>query len=304
MDAIQFWWIFDALVVLIAVWVIFSNGRRGVNKVLVLSIGYLIATVAASFGATIAAPVMYELYARDSNLAAIQEVNKEFDTAKCFCEALDEQHYGTEIEQGRIQALLLPPNTDDFDQNIFAYINEKCGGEVATPMAFKKVLSDAFMEDYGKTLGEKLPYYAEVNFKDAMSKDPALIHTMLTEFYSIAATDKDKAEFVEDRFVKESTVQIFTIFIYLVIFSVIMVIAAVIAKGVQYSLFINISAAKDHLYGAVLGLIEAAVMLILLTLFVRLLVLLFGGRLLCFNEETIYASRIFKYLYERIDLLL
>lgn len=304
MEATQFWWVFDALVVLVAAWVIFSNGRRGINKVLVLSIGYLIATIAGSVVATIAAPVIYEISAKESNLETIQEVNNKFDVTQCFCDALDAQHYGTTIERGRIQALLLPPNTDNFDQNIYAYLNNKCGGQVATPMAFKKVLCDAFTKDYGKALGDNLPYYAEVNFKEAMSKDPALIHTMLTEFYSISATDKEKAAFVEEHFLQDTTMQIFTIFVFLVVFSVIMVFAALIANSTQYTLFFNISAVKDHILGAMLGLIEAAVMLVLLTFAVRLLVLLFGGNLLCFNDETIEGTRIFKFLYEQLDLLL
>ena len=45
-------------------------------------------------------------------------------------------------------------------------------------------------------------------------------------------------------------------------------------------------------------------MLILLTLLVRLLVMLGGGDLLCFNEPTIRASKIFSFLYNHLDFIL
>ena len=43
----SFWWIIDAALVLLFVYVIFSNGKRGFTKVVIFCAGYIIATLAA-----------------------------------------------------------------------------------------------------------------------------------------------------------------------------------------------------------------------------------------------------------------
>lgn len=299
-----FWWVFDALLVIVIAWVVFANARKGMTKVLVMCIGYIVATLAASVLSAVAAPTMYEVFVQESNINAIVQVNKEVDITECLCEILKDQNYGIEIEQGRIQTFLLPPDTDKFDQNIYNYVNAKCGYQVSSLMDFKKMLTNEFAERYGEALGNHLPYYAEVNFRRQMTSDPATIHTMFTEFYSMYSTELDNAAYVQETFVKDTTIHLFQMFTYVVIFSVVMVFAALFSKLLQYSLIFNVKKTTDHLLGAVIGIIEAAVMVLLMTLVIRLIVVLCGGELMCFNEETIQATRVFKYLYNHTDLLL
>ena len=62
------WWLYDILVLGVFIYVIISNARRGLAKVLVLSIGYAVVTIAAGVLASVGAPNLYHSVAADTNI--------------------------------------------------------------------------------------------------------------------------------------------------------------------------------------------------------------------------------------------
>ncbi|HAM69244.1 MAG TPA: hypothetical protein DCP68_06490, partial [Ruminococcus sp.] len=69
------WWLYDLLVIGVFVYVIFSNARRGLAKVLVISIGYAIVTIAAGVLASVGAPNLYRSVAAQTNITNFETAN-------------------------------------------------------------------------------------------------------------------------------------------------------------------------------------------------------------------------------------
>ncbi len=300
----QFWWVFDAILVLVAGYFIYSNARRGVSKVIVVCIGYIIATVAGSLLSAAAAPGLYEVMARESNIEAIVDMNRNFNAAKALTDAVNEQNYGMDLEESKTEAFLLPPDTADFVTNLHKHIVRKAGYEPVTELRFHYLMRDAFSAYYSELMLDELPDYAAANFREALAQDSTVMYTIIENMYSATMSARSMAVYVEDTFVKEPTIEVFRIFIYLILFSIIMVFAALIASMLENRIFFNIYPATEHVMGGFIGLIEAGMMVVLMTVATRLAILLGGGTFLFFNEETVMASKLFSFFYEHLGVLL
>ena len=99
--------IFDILVILIAIYAIYSNAKRGFGKVLVFGIGYIVATLLASVLSAVAAPACYEAMSRDSNISAIEAANEQVDFAQVFTDKINAEDYGFSVNKRQIETLML-----------------------------------------------------------------------------------------------------------------------------------------------------------------------------------------------------
>ena len=301
----SFWWVFDLLTVLIAVYVIVTNAKRGLTKSLVLGIGYVITTVIASLTAAIAAPSLYQTVAYDNNINGIITANKHMDFVEVFSDAINAQEYGFVVDNGEIKAILSDPQRcPQFDSEMFDYASQKTGGPVSQKSDFTAVLQDAFIERYGEQLNERLPHYVRMYFEKQVRRDPQMMRDLIATYYDDTKSLEQRADVLEKLYASAPTTQVLQIFMYLISFSVFMVIVAFISAVLQNRLFFNIQNSTDHSVGALIGILEAVAMLVLLTLIVRLVVLLTGEKFLFFNEATIAESKLFSFLYNHLDILL
>lgn len=299
------WWVFDLAVILVAVYVIVTNAKRGVTKSIVLAIGYAITTVAASLLASAAAPVLYQSVAYDNNISGIMTANKHMDFPQLFATAITEQDYGFIADAGAVEKILKDPDLNqEFDNALYSYANGKVGGTVALKSDFDNVLRDAFIAGYGKELGDRLPKYVRMYFEKQVREEPEMMRTLIAAYYDSSLSMEKRADVLEKNFASDPTTQVLKIFIYFIIFSVVMVIVAIISAIMQNRLFFNIQNSTDHAVGGLLGILEAGAMLVLLTFLVRLIVLLTGGSTTLFNDRTIGDSVLFSFLYDHIDFLL
>ncbi|MBQ6042054.1 MAG: CvpA family protein [Oscillospiraceae bacterium] len=299
-----FGWIFDILVIVIIGYVLFSNAKRGVCKVLIFGIGYIVAALIASFVSFGVSDALYEAVARESNISAVETANSHTDFVHAFSTAIEREQYGFELKEAEIRECLTAKDDKPFDERIYNYIVRKAGAEGISRNDVTAVLQEAFISAYGKQLYERLPEYVRMDFTDAAKKDPQLMRDMIHTYYDESMTSEEKAEKVEDLFSKEPTKEVLQIFLFLIMFSILMVIAAVIGTVMQNKMFFNIRTFTDHALGGVIGLIEAAVMVILIAMIVRLIVMLGGGNFLCFNDEDIRDTWIFRYFYDQLRVLL
>ena len=299
----EFWWIFDALVVMIAVYLIYSNAKRGLTKVFVLNIGYVTALFLSGLVAVTAGPQLYEATAKTTDLKAFQEIIEKMNVPKVLADAVEGMGYGFRCEESRIERYL-ESNPDRYAINLYHYVKDQSGAEINDFTAFTDDLRDAYVKAYSKAMDEKLPAYVRMNFVSQIEEDPGVMTELLAQKYAPNMTSKVLAEDMEERFGQEPNTEILRMFIYVGCFAVIMIIAAVISSLLKNSLFFNVTGSSERVYGALLGLAETICLLILFTIVVRLIVMLGGGETLCFNDPTIERTKIFRLLYDHLNILI
>ncbi len=305
----EFWWFFDALVVIVAIYVIFSNAKRGVTKVWILGIGYFLAVLTGTFMAMPLAETMYNSVAVNSDMQAIERVNKHVNFVNTFCTVIDSHHLGFYAEKQEVQQRINGDNAKKFVTKLWLYMNWRNDNQTIlhadrtamTEAEFEAELREALVKHYGELLGKELPEYVRVNFEEKMAANPKLMVDLVVQYSS---GGKSAVQYIEDTYVREPTLEMLAIFGFFMVFSVVIVIAAVISSAVENKVFFNNTYTKERVAGGLIGIVEAAAMLILMTLLVRLLVMLGGGDLLCFNEPTIAESKIFRFLYDHRDFII
>ena len=300
----SYWWILDILVLLVVGYVLLSNAKRGFTKVLVLSIGYIVATLGASLVAGLGAESVYESIAERSNLSAIENVNEHMKWSKVFAEAINAGKYGFVCTEKDVDIVLRSDRRFYFDEILNDYVNQKTENAAKNRELFTEQLRDAFIKAYSEELNKWLPRYVKVNFKNKIAEDPSIMNQIVDAANNRKRSARENAEVIEKIFSKEPTVEVLRIFIYLVVLSVLMVIAAIISAVLQNTLFFNLTRVKERLFGGILGGLEAVTMLVLLTMLVKLIVMLGGGEFLFFSEKTIDRSILFRFLYQHFDILL
>ena len=298
------WWLFDGIVVILAGYVLFSNAKRGATKVLVMAIGYVVATLLASFLSSAAAPTLYKSVARRTNLTAFETVNSHVDLTKAFTDSLTEHQFGFVVDPAMVREALSSDGKESFELLLYHYANESSGSEVCPKDEFYQIMRDTFLEAYDKELGDRLPKYVRQNFIKQISENSAVMRSIVKELYNPRHSEKQHAELMEDLFSKDPSTEVLQIFVYLIIFSVLMVIAAVISAMLQNRIFLNLRNSSERLLGGVLGVLEASAMVILLTLIIRLIVMLSGDELRVINNETIIHSKVFSFFYEHVRVLI
>jgi len=300
----DFWWIFDALVIMIAVYLIYSNAKRGLSKVFVLNIGYVIAIFLSGLVAVGASPLLYETIAEPNDVEKIQSVNVTMNFPKVFADVVNSEGIDFTCDPGIVAGYLAAPYTEDFEVELYHYINKRYGSQVTDMTTFQNDLREAYIAAYSAALNEKLPSYVQHNFETAVREEPGLMTELLTVYYRPINSNRDVATDFEHRFGKEPNLELMRIWAFLGSFAVIMIIVALIAAMLKNRIFFNVFRSSEVIYGALLGLAETVGILILFTATVRLIVLLGGGEVLCFNDATIEQTKVFKLLYEHMSFLI
>ena len=228
----DFWWFFDALVVIIVVYVIYSNAKRGATKVLILGIGYLIATLAAVGVSGPLAEVLYNGVAVESDMAAIERVNKKVDFARTFCNVIDNHKLGFYSDVQEVKKRITGTDEKEirkFADKLWNYMNWRNDWYTVLPEPdFEQELRVALTEHYGELLGKELPEYVRVCFEEKMASNPEQMNDLVVAYAKGASYSTN---YVEETFVTEPTLEMLSIFSYFMIFSVVIVIAAFISSA-------------------------------------------------------------------------
>ncbi|MCQ2407285.1 MAG: hypothetical protein MJ065_02000 [Oscillospiraceae bacterium] len=298
------WWIYDILVLGVSIYVIISNARRGLAKVLVLSIGYAVVTIAAGILASVGAPNLYRSVAAETNITNFETANMHMDFAQLLADSVQNGNYGAVLDEKELKRRIMNANNRDFTESLYEYVCKASRSDTIDKTQFSSSLMNVFIRKYGEELDSRLPHYVRMNFENKVRANPSLMNQTIANFYNPSMDTTECARTEEALFGEESTIEVLQIFLFLILFSVLMVVVALISSMTQRSIFINISRGAEHTLGGLIGIFEAGAMLILLTVLIRLIILLSGGGGRYFNENEIHASIIFSFLYEHLQMLI
>ena len=300
----HFGWIFDVCLIAIIVLVIRSNAKRGATKVVILSVGYIVSSLAASLIASAGAESVYRSVAQRNTVSAIEAVNEKVDLISAFKETIDSGKYGFSSDPQEISKILYSEDRDHFDSLLYDYAFAHGGATVGHKTEFMNRLRDSFIQAYGEAMDKKLPAYVRSKFETAVLDDSDVMRKIVTAQFDQRLSVREKATRIEVLFAQKPTIEVMRMFVYLILFSILMILAAVIAAIAENRLFLNLTKARERFFGGVLGLLEVVAMIVLFTIVVRLLVLIGGGEILCFSEEAIRNSFLFRMIYDNMNTLI
>ena len=290
--ASELFWFFDALALGILLVAMYFGGRRGLMKSVVTVVLTVAVIVVSWFGAEIASPIIYDNLLKDKIVAGLDNTTESADPAQTTHDAINDADLGVEIPDSEITRLL------GIDGDFFANLTTELKKNGASDDAEKiqTEMKESVTEKMLTTLLDGLAAPETVaDILETLQGTTDSINGVLDVFIS---GDKSATAQVFEKTVLGPAIKgILRVLIFVLLLIVLKLITNPIAGLFKFVNEIPIIGPVNKLFGGVLGIVEGAVIVIIVALLVRLTVFLSEGSLMFLNIDTIDKTYLFKYFY-------
>ncbi len=290
--ASELFWFFDALALGILLVAMYFGGRRGLMKSVVTVVLTVAVIVVSWFGAEIASPIIYDNLLKDKIVAGLDNTTESADPAQTTHDAINDADLGVEIPDSEITRLL------GIDGDFFANLTTELKKNGASDDA-EKIQTEMKESVTEKMLTTLLDGWAApetvADILETLQGTTDSINGVLDVF--ISGDKSATAQVFEETVLGPAIKGILRVLIFVLLLIVLKLITNPIAGLFKFVNEIPIIGPVNKLFGGVLGIVEGAVIVIIVALLVRLTVFLSEGSLMFLNIDTIDKTYIFKYFY-------
>lgn len=290
--ASELFWFFDALALGILLVAMYFGGRRGLMKSVVTVVLTVAVIVVSWFGAEIASPIIYDNLLKDKIVAGLDNTTESADPAQTTHDAINDADLGVEIPDSEITRLL------GIDGDFFANLTTELKKNGASDDAEKiqTEMKESVTEKMLTTLLDGLAAPETVaDILETLQGTTDSINGVLDVF--ISGDKSATAQVFEETVLGPAIKGILRVLIFVILLIVLKLITNPIAGLFKFVNEIPIIGPVNKLFGGVLGIVEGAVIVIIVALLVRLTVFLSEGSLMFLNIDTIDKTYLFKYFY-------
>lgn len=291
----NFWWIYDIVSVAVVVLSIYSCAKKGFSKIIVLVIGCVVSVFLASFVSQKSSQFIYDKFVKQTSIDAVEDALEKYDPAVSVREVIENQDYGAVLEDGKVKKIL---ESDDSMERLYEYANQAAGDVVDTHDNFKKTLTAGFTELFSKQLGGKLPPYVTHELMEKLSDNEELfIET--TEM--LLKSPDDVPEYIEEKYIRKPALRLIKAFVFIISYFIFMtLIRALIYKTFRFGL-LNGYDRLDRLAGGLLGVVQAAAMLIVMAVLVKIMIHVAESDGSFLSYEAVEKTKLFKYVFNKVS---
>lgn len=276
----QFWWFYDVLVVSVVGGILYASAVRGFTKGIFRLAGCVLAIVVGFFGSNALKDTVYESLFRQKITDSVSQVLEDEDW-DVFERASEVLAISGEEE-----------TTPDAEEFRLVHQDVKDGTLEAYPDWFTS--SVCGVTEFAASSVQKT--HAEQNLAEVYAGDTQGM-CALTELL-LGRNGQEASAVLEETFYRPSYGELVRTALFALIGLVVMIVCGIVssvAGSLEEQMHIR---RGDHALGLLAGVAEAAAVLLMLTAAVRLVAALTDGEMLLFNTETIYGTKLFRYLYD------
>lgn len=286
-------YIFDAAVVVILILGIVLGAKKGAVKTLI-SFGVHIACVAVAFLFSWAmSESIYTDYVKEPVKTNITSTLNEFNVSEEIRSFYSDATAGMELSDSELESIISDP--ENMDRKLADSVKNSNSDYTVTEG--EDALFSLLDEKLQGKLTKYMPPCGNVFFDE--------ISGSKKEMYSlISRLDSDKegaANYIEEHCIRKIMIRFIKIVSFVVFSLLFMAIAKIVMSVISKNDVVSAAGTADAVLGAVIGLLVAAVISAAVAMLCKMIILA-GGSVSFFNEETISNSMVFRYLYN-IDKL-
>ena len=294
----QLWWIYDAAVVLFALIMIIISAKKGFSKKLLVVFSCLFSIIISIATNESLSPFIYKNIYKGSNHRAISRAFEEFNVGEELTKIIEDMDYNVRPSEGKI-VKIIEDDKSDFHERMYKYVCNLNGIEVDTQENFTVKFDEEFSDMLFELLSPQINkgYLGGIN--DLAEQPDKVEHiARLLKFEPDEGVPSEIGRYIEENCIKENSIQIISIAAFAIVYIVFMIIFRLF---VLYLNNINavpkMSGKAEGFFGALLGGVNAAADLIIISFAVKFAVVITRGEKYFFNEDVIEKTYIFKYLY-------
>lgn len=290
----EFVWFFDIAVVAILLIFLYSGGKRGFLRSIILIAGYFISFfVAFSLSGKLAPPI-YDGFARPLVISSIEKKLDSIDIAEELQRSINSAYRdsGITFDKDEVQQVI-SGSDGDLSKSFTDYISSKTGVEISDDK-INEVLQGAFMGDTVERFFASLPNFMKESASSYLSaNNPSLGDTIK----GTIGTKETAAAFLEEEVLRGGAISVVQMILFFLLFGVVMLIVRLLAGLFKDVNKIPVIGPVNTLLGAAIGLVEGAIIVYIIALLIHLIIMFMASPMIVFNEETIQSTLLFKFFY-------
>lgn len=295
MSGFQLFLIYDIVVVLLVVVFIILNAKRKFSNVFVTIIGYVVAIVLGSMVGDATGEPLYNNFIQSSNVQDISDVLEKNTVTEDIISTIKKETFGVNIPENSLKAIISSPD------KMYSTINGNNGSEMFTKEEIADMISNSINDSLYDNLVQVMPSVAVKYMMNSIANDDNLTYQVANHF--VNDDINTLSEYVVSTFIKPIVIYITKGAVFLILFLIVMIITKIIHKNLDDNGNLPIlSDFFDGFLGAISGIVEAIVLVLLATIVLRLVVLVDCNLNSMFTQDTIQQTMIYKYLYDIVLL--
>lgn len=290
-----YWWIYDAAFILIFFLCIYSSAKKGFSGILILVTGCVVSVFISSLISQKSSPYIYNTFIKRSSLKSVQEALVDYSPALGVKEAVEQENFGAVLDETRVKNLL---ESDDSIEMLYEYTNQSTGYVVVTHENYINILTSNFAELFAKQIGVKLPPYVVRELTQRMSGNSELF---VETTKLLLKSPKNVPEYIEKNYIREPALKLVRAFVFVIsYFTLMMIIRVVVYKVIRFGL-LNGYDRLDHFAGGVFGVVQAAAVVIIGAVLVKIMIQVAESKGSFISYETIEQTKLFRYVFDYIE---
>lgn len=287
-------WYYDVVVAAILLIFIYIGGKRGFVKSVVLIVGYIAAFLLSYFVSTISAPIIYENTLQPKITEVITSKIDSIDIVGELKKALNSEEMGITFESDELSQVIRD-SEGDLGTDLEAYITDKFSNVNVDSADIEAKLQEILNSEVVENFMSTLPAYMQAPVQQYVDQSHAAISEAVK---SLVGTKEEAAAYIEENFIRGGIVTIIKIIVFMIIFSLVMLLVRAISGGLSAVNKIPVAGSLNTFLGIVLGFLQGAAILIIVAMALHVLISLTGNQLIVINTQTIDETYLFKFFYE------
>lgn len=292
----EFWWILDAAIVAIALIIIFISIKKGASKKLVIAIGCVLSLAIAGGINKSVSGFVYKNAFRQSTPKSINKAFEDFNIVTEYTKMIEKLDYNVRINEDKLEGIIR--GDEVFHDRLYTYLCNINGRVVVEKEQFIVDINESFANMLYERLSTQFPEYVLNDVKSiADSSEEVEQLTRMLFIEPDETVPKELGVHIEEKYIKSTMLDIISVAAFVVLYVLVMIFIRFFAIYINNTNAIPIMGKSEDLGGAIFGLFQAVVDIVIVTYAVKFFVVIGKGEMLVFNEATIEKTYLFKYIY-------
>lgn len=287
----NFWWVFDAVTVLVLIVCVNRCRRKGFSRIILKAIGCVVSLVVAWIVSVNTSDMIYDKFFKQKNIDAVQAAMEEYHPEDTLKSIIESNELSGVLSNDKIKEILKGKSSLDV---LYEYANSQASNILDSKEHFKESLINDFAKAFADKIGVNLPPYVANEVTEHVGKSENLF--LDTVNMILDSPDKVPA-FVEENYIRSMAKKIISSAVFIVVFLVLMTIIMLLSgKSPQFGI-LNGFDRMDKAAGALLGLVEGVAIVMLLSMAAKIMVNMEDSETSFISMNTINNTVLFKHFY-------
>lgn len=288
----NFWWLLDALVIIITVLCIVNCSRKGFSKIIVTAIGCAASIAIAWLISGSTSEMIYEKMFKKGNIEAVEAAIEEFNPEDAVKTIIESNELSGVLSNERIRAILENENSLNM---LYEYANSEASNILDSRENFNKEIINGFAKAFAAQVGVNLPPYVAEEIVNHIENNEELF---LSTVDMIISSPEKLPVFIEENYIREPAEKIVSAAVFLIVFFVLMTIIIIVAnKSGDFGL-LNGYDRLDKFAGGVMGIVEAIAAIMIIAFIVKIIINISENDNPFISMNTIENTKIFRHFYK------